>query len=167
MGLIDGWIWRNRMRDISVVLEKAIKNKSNYTSRLVSKEIEELPNIWCRLEDDSSRNWYTISLSDGKTVIEDYGYLSYSFPVALLKDNCPKNIYDIIYKYDILYDILCDSLSCEPKILEKYIDAQEIALIDDRFMDDNSLPFNEELFLKIDEGINYINPYRFNFENIK
>ncbi len=155
------------MRDISSVFERATKNKGNYNPRLVSKEIEEIPNIWCRIEDDSSRNWYTISLINGKTVIEDYGYLSCSFTVALLKDNCPQIIYDILCKHNILCEKLCALFSCDPKVLEQYIDIQEIALIDDRFMEDDSIPFDEELFLKIDEGISYINPYKFTFEDIK
>jgi len=155
------------MRDISSTFERAIKNKANYNSRLVSKEIEKIPNIWCRIEDDSRRSWYTISLSNGKTVMEDYGYLSCSFTVALLKDNCPQIIYDILCKHNILCERLCELFSCEPEILEQYIDTQDIALIDDRFMEDDSIPFDEEVFLSIDEGINYINPYRFAFDDIK
>ena len=155
------------MRDISSTFERAIKNKDNYNSRLVSKEIEKIPNIWCRIEDDSSRKWYTISLSNGKTVIEEYGYLSCSFPVALLKDNCPPVIFDILDRHNVLCERLYASFSCEPKILEQYINIQEIALIDDRFMEDDSFPFDEELFLKIDDGVNYINPYKFTFEDIK
>lgn len=155
------------MRDISFTFERAIKNKANYNSRVVSKEIEKIPNIWCRIEDDSRRSWYTISLNNGKSVMEDYGYLSCSFTVALLKDNCPQIIYDILCKHNILCERLCELFSCEPEILKQYIDTQDIALIDDRFMEDDSIPFDEEVFLAIDEGINYINPYKFAFDDIK
>ena len=44
---------------------------------------------------------------------------------------------------------------------------EDINLFDDRFLYDESFPFDEELFLKIDEGIRYINPYDFAFEDIK
>lgn len=163
-GLIKGELL---MKDISKLFEKAINMADSFNLQIISKDIEKLSNIWCRVEDDSTRNWYTISLTDGKTVVEDYGYLSYNFPIALLKENCPKYICDVINKHNVLYVQLCDRFSCEPKILEKYIDTQEIIFIDDCFMEDDNIPFDEDAFLKIDEGANYINPYKFSFLDIK
>lgn len=153
------------MKDISVILEKALSLADEYDSKLVSDEIEKIPNIWCRLEDDSNLKWYLISKSDGETVIKYYGYLSAEFPVALLIRDCPDNVLKILCNRGILQEELYERYSCKETVLEKYI--ENCILIDDRFLYDASIPFDEELFLKIDEGINYINPYNFKFDDIK
>ena len=153
------------MKDISLILEKAFLLSNGYDSKLVSYEIEKISNIWCRLEDDSNLNWYLISKSDGKSVIEYYGYLSAKYPVALLMKTCPKDIYKLLLAKGVLFEEYSERYSCKENILRRYVG--DINLIDDSFLYDESMPFNEELFLKIDEGIRYINPYNFAFEDIK
>lgn len=153
------------MKDISLVLEKAISLSNGYDSKLISHEIEKLPNIWCRLEDDSNLNWYLISKSAEKSVIEYYGYLSSKYPVALLMEKCPKDIYELLSKKKVILGEYSQRCSCQESILKKYV--ENIDLIDDRFLYDENIPFNEELFLKIDEGTQYINPYDFSFDEIK
>ena len=61
------------MKDISFILEKGILLSKDYNSKLISKKLEKISSIWCRLEDDSNLNWYLISKSNGKSVIEYYG----------------------------------------------------------------------------------------------
>lgn len=153
------------MKDISIILEKATQIIDNYNVRLLSKEIEKEPNIWCRLEDDTNLNWYLISQNNGKSVTKDFGYLSAKYPVALLKKSCPDNIYNLLSKKGILIDEYCERYSCKESVLRRYVG--DINLIDDRFLFDESIPFDEEAFLKIDEGISYINPFNFNFDDIK
>ena len=85
------------MKDISLILKKAILLSNGYDSKLISQEIEKIPNIWCRLEDDSNFNWYLISKSNEKTIIEYYGYLSAKYPIALFMEKCPKEIYQLLY----------------------------------------------------------------------
>lgn len=153
------------MKDISLILKKAILLFNGYDSKSVSYKIEKIPNMWCRLEDDSNLSWYLISKSDGKSVIEYYGYLSTIYPVALLTKECPKDIYKLLSKEGVLLEAYCERYSCEESILRKYVG--DINFIDDRFLYDESIPFDEELFFKIDEGIKYINPYNFTFDDIK
>lgn len=153
------------MKDISQTLELALTLNINYDSKLVADELEKIPNIWCRLEDDSKFNWYLISRSNGKTIEQYYGYLSTKYPVALLGKDCPVSISLLIKKMGILKEELCERYSCNEWILKYYV--KDCMIIDDRFLYDENIPFNEEIFLKIDEGINYINPYSFTINDIK
>lgn len=153
------------MKDISVILEKAVLSMDGYDSKLISYEMEKEFDIWCRLEDDSNLRWYLISKNNGRTVTEYYGYLSEKYPVALLMKNCPKNIYALLLEKGILVEEYCKRYSCEEKILKKYVG--DIKFIDDRFLYDDKMPFNEEIFLLIDEGVRYINPHNFAFDDIK
>lgn len=153
------------MKDISKILEKAISMSSGYNAELVSTQIEEIPNMWCRLEDDSNLKWYLISKSNGKSVIKCYGYLSVQFPVAILKRNCPKKIYNLLLEKKIVLEEYCEKYSCEKNILRNLL--KKSNFIDDRFLYDENFPFDEEAFLKIDEGIKYINPYNFTFNDLK
>lgn len=153
------------MKDISLILGKAVLLLNGYDSKLVSHEIEKIPNIWCRLEDDSKLNWYLISKSNGKSVLGYYGYLSVKYPVALLMKDCPKDICKLLSEKGVLIEEYCERYSCEENTLRRYV--EDLNLIDDRFLYDESIPFDEELFLKIDEGTRYINPYDFAFDDIK
>ena len=60
-------------RDISKVFETAVKQSKNYHSNDIADKLETINKMWCRLEDDSRRNWYLISETDGKTVTDYYG----------------------------------------------------------------------------------------------
>ncbi len=153
------------VKDISVTLEKAIKLSNEYHSENISHEIEKIKNVWCRLEDDSERNWYLISKSNKKSVIKYYGYLSVKFPIALLMESCTTNIRDLLLKNGVILEKYCKSYCCNENILKQYTENK--IFIDDRFLYNENIPFNEELFLKIDEGIQYINPYYFTFDDIK
>lgn len=77
-------------RDISKVFETAVKQSKNYHSNDIAGKLETINNIWCRLEDDSRRNWYLICRTNGKTVTDYYGYLCSTYPVALLMNSCPR-----------------------------------------------------------------------------
>lgn len=153
------------MKDLTLIFEKAVLLLNGYDSKSVSHEIEKIPNIWCRLEDDSNLGWYLISKSDGRSVIEYYGYLSTKYPIALLMKECPKDVYKLLSEKGVLLEEYCERYSCEESILRRYVG--DINLIDDRFLYDESIPFDEEAFLKIDEGIRYINPYNFAFDDVK
>jgi len=153
------------MKDISRVFERASSMSNQYDARFMSSIMEKIPEVWCRLEDDSNLNWYLISKSDGKSVITYYGYLSSKFPVALLKKECPDEIYKLLSKNGILTDEYSENYSCEENVLRRYVN--DIIFIDDRFLHDESKPFDEEAFFKIDEGIKYINPHNFSLEDIK
>ena len=153
------------MKDISTILEKATLSLEKYNSQDLSMKIEKVSGTWCRLEDDSNLKWYLISKNDGKSVVEYYGYLSVKFPVALLMENCPNKIRKLLIENKVFLEEYCDRYSCDETILKKYV--EDKVLIDDRFLYDEYIPFNEELFLKIDEGIDYLTPYNFRFDDIK
>lgn len=155
-----------KIKDVSLIFKKAMLISKEYKPNLISKDLEKLTNIWCRLDDDTNLNWYSITKVDKDFfyVIEDYGYLSRKFPISILMKNCPKNIRNLLYKNGILCENYCERYSCEEEILKNYVD--HVSFIDDSFLYDENIPFNQDLFLKIDEGINYINPNNFLFEDI-
>lgn len=153
------------MKDISIVLERASSMENRYDAKYISRMVEQIPQVWCRLEDDSNFNWYLISKSNGKSVISYYGYLSSRFPVALLKGECPHEIYRQLSENGILIDEYSERYSCNENVLRRYVD--DIVFIDDRFLYDESISFDEQAFSQIDEGIKYINPYSFTLEEIK
>lgn len=166
MELMIGWIKEESwMKDISQLLEKASLEANQYDSKHISRAIEKVPNIWCRLEDDSNFNWYLIGKNDGESVVSYYGYLSSKFPVALLTEDCPDAVYRILSVSGISIDKYCKRYSCRADVLRRYVN--DIELIDDSFLYDDSLQFDEEIFLKIDEGTRYINPRNFSFDEIK
>lgn len=153
------------VKDISVTLEKAMKLSNGYHAENISYKIEKIKNVWCRLEDDSDRNWYLISKSNGKSVIKYYGYLSVKFPIALLMKCCTTDIRNLLLKNNVILEKYCKGYCCNENILKQYTENK--IFIDDRFLYDEDIPFNEEIFLKIDEGVQYINPYHFTFGDIK
>ncbi|MDO5558751.1 MAG: hypothetical protein Q4F95_04045 [Oscillospiraceae bacterium] len=153
------------MKDISEIFNEAISKSFQYNSKNVSNELENIPNIWCRLEDDSQMNWYLISETDGKSVKSYLGYLSKKYPVALLYIKCPQKVKELLKDNKILVDEYNDRYSCDENILKKYVD--NVVMIDDRFLYDDKIPFDVDKFLIIDEGIQYINPYNFSIESIK
>lgn len=110
-------------------------------------------------------HWYLISESNGKTIQKYFGCLSKQYPIALLCESCPNNIKDYILHEKILIDEYRDRYSCEKKVLKQYVN--DVIMLDDRFLYNESFPFDDEVFLEIDEGIQYINSYDFSFESIK
>lgn len=153
------------MKDISKVMQDAIEKSDTYNSEMISKKLEKFHEIWCRLEDDTNMNWYLISETDGKSVKRCFGYLSQKFPVAFLYENCPQEIMEYLQNENILLEEYVDRYSCKENILKQYID--NVKMIDDRFLCDDTIPFDEDVFLEIDKGIQYINPYDFSFDSIK
>lgn len=153
------------MNDLTEIFSKAIENKDRYNSLEVSKQLGKLDNVWCRIEDDSNRKWYLISETDGKSVKTYFGYLSCDYPVSLLFENCPKNVIDCLEDNKVLITEYDDRYSCRDDILGYFID--NIPIIDDRFLRDESIPFDTETFLLIDDGLKYVSPYDFSFESLK
>lgn len=154
------------VKDISNIMRDAIEKSDNYNSRNISKDMEqEFHQVWCRLEDDSNWNWYLISETDGITVKKYWGYLSKKYPIAFLYDSCPEEIRYFLQRKRIIMEKYQDRYSCEETILKQYV--SHMKMIDDRFLYDETIPFDEEKFLEIDTGIEYINPMNFSFESIK
>lgn len=152
------------MKDVSKSFEKAILLSKEYDVRILENKIEQLQNIWCFLDYDSNYDWYVVGKNNGDSLIEDYAYLSTKFPIVLVRKNCPKNVYNLFLENNIVIEEFCENYCCDENILKHYV--THIALINDNFMYDENIEFNMETFYKIDEGINYINPYNFSFWDI-
>lgn len=151
------------MKDITLAFEKAIAFRNGYNSKKIAFEIETNTDSWCRLEDDSNLKWYLISKTNGESIIKYYGYLSRMYPVAIMMDNCPKEILNILFKSEVIVEKYCEKYSCDEKILSQFVDK---LLVDDGFLYNDKIPFDEELFNVIDDGGEYINPCGFRFEDL-
>ncbi|SEQ05920.1 hypothetical protein SAMN02910289_01144 [Lachnospiraceae bacterium RM5] len=151
------------MKDITLVFKKAIACRNEYNSKLIATKIEMNYDCWCRLEDDSNLKWYLISKTNGKTVIKYYGYLSKTFPVAIVMDDCPNEIVTFLFESGIIVEKYYKKYKCDEIVLKQFVDKH---IIDDSFLFNEKIPFNEELFSIIDDGIDYINPCDFRFEEL-
>lgn len=152
------------MKDVSKSFEKAILLLKEYDVSILENKIEQLENIWCFLDYDSNYDWYVVGKNNGVSIIEDYAYLSTKFPIVLVNKNCPENIYNLFLESNIVIEELCEKYCCDENILKHYV--THIPLINDNFMYNENIEFDMEMFYKIDEGINYINPYNFSFWDI-
>ena len=151
------------MKDITLVFEKAIAFRNGYNSKQIASEIEMKADSWCRLEDDSNLKWYLISKNNGKTIIKYYGYLSRMYPVAIMMEDCPNEILKILFNSEVIVEKYYEKYKCDEKILSRFVDK---IIIDDGFLYNDKIPFNEELFNVIDDGVEYINPCGFRFEEL-
>ena len=152
------------MKDVTEIFRKAIDNQLEYHYRTVRFALESDPEIWCMHDPDTNEKWSFIGRTDGNyNMVEIYGYICDNLPVALLKDNCPEKIKKILEKCKVFFTSFDEELSCEESVLRNYL--TNVLIIDDRFLEDESLPFDNEAFDKITDGCRYTTPYRFAFED--
>ena len=83
--------------------------------------------------------------------------------MALIKKDCPKSVIKIFL--DIYIAKFEESFSCDEKILKEYAPYKKI--LDDRFLEDCNFSFDDERLFYIYEGIKYITPYSFTFDEIR
>lgn len=128
--------------------------------------LENLPNIRCVFYDDSPfDNWYLITRDDEKEVAEYYGFLSYRFPVAILMENCPDNIRNLLKDNNILTGDFHRRCSCDEDILKQYAPKSNLPIIDDRKLLDGRISFDSQDFIQIC-SFSYMSPYDFDFSDI-
>ena len=153
------------MNDITEIFKKAVFMSDEYDKHKIAYEIEKNKNIWCEPTDDWGYLWYLISESDGKSDQEYYGYLSVLYPVALIMDNCPEFIINDLKKNNILIAKFEEPFSCSEEVLKLY--TSDVNILDDRFLDDCNFELDDERLYYIYEGIPYITPYSFTFDEIR
>lgn len=152
------------MKDVTEIFGKAVDMQGDYQYRLVRNALEKDPGIWCMPDSDSNEKWSYIGRTDGNSIVENYGFICEGFPVALLKDECPDKVKTVLDKCGVLHTSFDEELSCEESILRSYL--TDVLIIDDRFLEDDNLPFNDEAFEMITEGVRYTTPYRFAFDDL-
>lgn len=152
------------MKDVTEIFGKAVQMKSSYNCKTVKFALESDSEIWCMADPDTNEKWRYIGRTDGNSLIESYGLLCGAYPVALLKENCPHKVKAVLDKCGVLYTDFDEELACDEAVLREYLTGTLI--IDDRFLEDESLPFDHDAFDMITDGARYTTPYRFAFDDL-
>lgn len=157
----------NIKNDLTKVFELGIESQNEYEPYNIIKIINSSTDCFCSDADEA--NWILIWENiDKKSIF--YAYISQFYPVALVKDNCPKSVKTALEKNNIYIAEFDEPFSCEENILEKYVRGGQI-IIDDRFLDDCNFSFDDERLFDIYECLEhnrkYITPYNFTFEEIR
>lgn len=151
------------MNDLTNVFESGIESLNSYDHYNIIKEINRLTAYFCDYDDDGA-NWLLVWENIGKKSIM-YAYVSKYYPVALVKNHCPKSITNVFIDNNISIAEFKEPFCCKEKVLKKYARGKNI--LDDRFLDDCNFALDDERLDYIYNGIKYITPYNFTFEEIR
>lgn len=154
------------MNDLTKVFEAGIKVSGNYDPYKIIKIFNKTA-YYC--SDDDEANWMSVWENiEGKSVF--YAFISQYYPAALVKDNCPEPVKNILKYNHILTAKFEEPFSCEEDILKKYVRSGQI-IIDDRFLDNCDFSFDDErlfwIYECLEHGRKYVAPYGFTFEEIR
>ncbi len=152
------------MKDVTTLFGSALDRSGSYLYTSVRSALEADNDIWCLADSDTNEKWAYIGKTDGESLTEYYGILCEAYPVAFLYDTCPCKIKAVLDKCGVEYTAFDEELSCDEAILHHYI--TDTLIIDDRFLEDDSLPFNQEAFDMIVDGRRYLTPYKFAFDDL-
>ncbi len=153
------------MSDLTNTFLKGIKEGKAYKPYNVSSAINRTVHLSCDLDDEGG-NWELILLhEENRNKYKTAGYLSRYFPVAILKDYCPKELINILRNYNVFIEFFDEPFSCDEDVLRKY--APFTRILDDRFLDDGNFSLDDERLFYIYENIKYVTPYNFTFDEIR
>ena len=152
------------MKDVTEIFAKAVENESSYLYKTAAFILESDGDIWCLPDSDTNEKWACIGRTNGSSIVESYGFICVKYPVALLKENCPDKVKRGLDKCGVYHTSFDEELSCDEAVLRNYL--TDVLIIDDRFLENDSLPFDDEAFEKITEGCRYTTPYRFAFDDL-
>jgi len=153
------------IKDLTDTFRKGILNSADYNFKNIQFKLETLPYIWCMENSDTYENWYYIGRTGRKLLKENYGFLSVYFPVALLMENCPDNVRNLLKDNNIFIDDFSRKCSCDEEILKKYAPELYPPIIDDRKLLDGRISFDSDEFIRIC-SFSYLSPYDFDFYDI-
>lgn len=150
------------MNDLTKIFKLGIESQNEYNPNNIIKLINKSTNCLCDDADES--NWILVWENIGKTSIM-YAYVSQFYPAALVKDNCPKQVKEVFKDNNIYTAKFKEPFSCDENVLKKY--AQDKTILDDRFLDDCNFSLDDTRLDYIYDGIKYVTPYNFYFEEIR
>ncbi|MDE5833949.1 MAG: hypothetical protein K2H26_00350 [Ruminococcus sp.] len=134
------------MKDYTEIFSKAIEMSSGYDIKKICKIINSTGDNYCGESGEWGKYfWYLMCKETpdnklGKT----YGYISVEYPVALIKENCPEIIKNILAENNILFTELEEPMCCNEDILRKYVERH---VIDENiFLNDGDFSFDNEIF---------------------
>lgn len=151
------------MYDLTEVFENGIKAPKGYNHFNIIRKINTLKDIFCDI-DDVGAYWDVVWKNiDEKSMI--YAFVSQFYPVAVVKKDCPESVTKVFMDNSIYIAKFQEPFSCDEKILKKY--ARYKNILDDRFLNDGGFLQDDERLFYIYEGIKYITPYNFTFDEIR
>lgn len=159
------------MKDYTELFSKAVELKSGYDFTAVSNRINSHNDLQCGDWDDWADNrWYRLCPQTPCSYDKCYGFLSASFPVALLTEYCPEVLKRILDDIGVLHTELVEPMRCDEAILCKYL--PDRIVFDESFMENSDFDFDDERFFwvcqKLDTGRqSYIDAGSFTIEEIR
>ncbi|MCR4888898.1 MAG: hypothetical protein K5979_06940 [Ruminococcus sp.] len=142
--------------DCTEIFSKAVELKNEYCFKEIKKRIDSSGVFHCGDWDEwADDNWHMLTpeWTEGRK-FECYGYLCAEYPVALLTEVCPESLKCELYNSGIVFAELDEPLSCDEKILQKYVPHHIV--FDESFMDNGDFSFDDERFFwicqKLDTG---------------
>jgi hypothetical protein len=162
------------MTNVEEIFKKSIDNQENYNIKQL-KSIFESQNFYFDDQDDEwcEYLWYVIGVAEEfccpQPPEDVYAYISTQFPVALIFDNCPEIVKNILSENNIFYTEFDFNLSCEENTLKKFIPDKRV--IDESFLDTCDYSIDDERFEYVLERLEtgkkyYIDPTEFTFNDI-
>lgn len=132
------------------LFSKAIECKEHYDFQAVKERIDACKDYHCGDWDEWADDmWYMLTPSDGAFAC--YGYICAEYPVALLTENCPQGLIDILGELGVLTAELDEPMSCNEKILKQYVHGKMV--FDELFVDKGDYDFDDERFEKVLERL--------------
>ncbi len=155
------------MKDYTKIFSKAIEISENYDAASTAGKLMSSGCVkWCGDKDDEmcDYRWYVIGWAPC------FGHLSREFPAALLYENCPQEIKDILAEDDILFTELEEPMCCDEAVLKRYVHSRKV--IDERFLENEDFSHDDERFeavlMKLEKGRQYyVDSSSFTFAEIE
>lgn len=151
------------MNNLTEIFKKGIAVSEGYDHLDILKKINKLENVFGDM-DDGGGNWDLVWGKKGEQSII-YAFFSRFYPVALVKDECTKEVISLFQDNSILIAKFQEPFSCDEEVLKKYARCKNI--LDDRFLNDCDFTLEDDRLFYIYEGISYITPYSFSFDEIR
>lgn len=134
------------MKDYTEIFSKAIDLSSGYDIKKISNIINSIGDNYCGTDDEwCTYLWYDLcKITADNMMIDNYGYLSRDYPVALIKENCPDIIKRTLAENNILLTEFQEPMCCNEDILQQYVD--RLVIDESVFLNNGDFSFDDERF---------------------
>lgn len=159
------------MKDYTEIFSKAINLSSEYDINKICDIINSIGDNYCGIDDEwCTYRWYYLGRQTENNITDIYGYLSAEYPIALIKENCPKIIISVLAENNILFTKFEEPMCCDENILRKYVYGRRV--IDESAFLNGDFLFDDERFELILQRIEsgrqyYIDAGNFMFDKIQ
>lgn len=156
--------------DCTALFAEAVSRRSAYQFADIRNSIHAQEGLQCGDWDEwADIRWYRLCPVQPVPYSECYGFICAAFPVALLTENCPAKLRQLLDENGILCAVLDEPMRCDEQILRQYVPHKII--FDERFLD-GEYDIDDERFQlvlnRLETGHkNYIDAGSFTMEEIR